>query len=294
LFNLFVNNVDSIVQHCNILKYADDIRLYSSAPKTDLALTTLRHNLQNDIDNIAQWASDSGMRFNTNKCFYTTFGSSTLIRSYSICGSEIISKHLFKDLGILVSSPLSFNDHMDLIIAKAYSRLGLINKVFKTKSLKTVPRLYKAFVRPILDYSSLIWNPYTIKYTTKIERVQRHMCRMIPTIRYLPYRQQLKCLGLHSLQLRRQRYQLISIFKFYKRLTNIDFYSLFKTASYKRTRGHKMTIIPNFAKNNYRLHFFTNSSTDLWNKLTDEDIEAANLNQFKTRLELFFGCQDLW
>jgi hypothetical protein len=294
LFNIFINDIDSCIKHGSILKYADDIRLFSSCPKTDIAMNALRENLQSDIDSIFQWISNSKMKLNEDKCFYTTFGCSTQLSPYNINGSNLTRKDRFKDLGLLVSSPLSFNTHMDLIVGKAYSRLGLINKLFKTKTPKSVPRLYKAFVRPILEYSSLIWNPYTVKYITKIERVQRNMCRMIPTIRYLPYRQQLLSLGLHSLQLRRQRYQLITIFKFFQHLTNFDPYDLFQIAINKRTRGHKLTIIPGFSRNNYRLHFFTNSSIELWNKLTDDDVNTDNLSHFKKRLENFFNSIDLW
>ena len=88
------------------------------------------------------------------------------------------------------------------------SRLGLIYKLFSLKSQKSVVRLYKSFVRPILEYSCLIWDPHTIGYVNKIERVQKRMCRMIPALRHLPYRKQLAHLKLLSLQARRTCYLL--------------------------------------------------------------------------------------
>ena len=295
LFNIFINDIDSVVKHSMILKYADDIRLFSSSLKSDSALSVLKQNLQIDIDNVVDWVSNSGMTFNTSKCFSTTFGSSSVSRrSYSICGSGISYKSSFRDLGVLASTPLSFGRHMDVIISKSFSKLGLIHKIFHNKSQKTIPRLFKAYVRPVLEYSSLIWNPYTIKYINKIERVQRNMCRMIPTIRHLPYREQLRRLGLHSLHLRRQRYQLILIYKLYNRLSDLNFHTFFQISKDKRTRGHKLSIIPKFAKNNYRLKFFTNSSVHLWNQLTNDDVTALNLSDFKKRLESFFLTLDLW
>ena len=82
------------------------------------------------------------------------------------------------------------------------------------------------------------------------------MCRMIPDLRSMPYRDQLSSLHLYSLQTRRLRYQLIMIFKLYKRLTDLDFNTFFEIADHNRTRGHKAKIIPKFAKNNYRINFF--------------------------------------
>jgi hypothetical protein len=294
LFNIFINNVDASVRHCMILKYADDIRLFSCSSKSVSALATLSLNLQYDIDRITEWTSNCGMALNVSKCFYATFGTSFTSRSYSIGSSPITAKTPFQDLGITVSSPLSFNKHIDIIVAKAYSRLGLIHKAFHTKSRKSILRLFKAYVRPILEYSSIVWNPYTNRCTDKIERVHRHMCRMIPSIRHLSYRDQLNCLGLYSLQLRRQRYQLISMFKFYHQLTDVDFDLFFTVKTDNRTRGHKLSIIPKFAKYNYRLNFFTNSSVHLWNQLTDEDIDAPTLAQFKKRLDNFFRKHDFW
>jgi hypothetical protein len=291
-FNIFINNIDDVVKHSTILKYADDIRLSISAPKSDSVL--LHSKLQHDIDNIAEWASDSGMALNANKCFYVTFGSSDHQRTYSTGGSTIVNKSDYKDLGITVSSPLSFNKHIDLVISRAYSRLGLIHKAFRIKSQTSILRLFKAFVRPIVEYSSLIWNPYTIRNNNRVERIQRHMCRMIPEVRNLPYHKQLSCLGLHSLQLRRQRYQLLFTFKIYRQLADVDFHHFFQIRKDKRTRGHKLTLIPKFAKNNYRLHFFTNSVVQLWNQLANDDIDALNLLHFKSRLELFFQKRDLW
>ena len=69
---------------------------------------------------------------------------------------------------------------------------------------------------------------------------------------------------------------------------------LLEVASDDRTRGHKVKIIPKFARNNYRLKFFTNSSVSFWNKLSNDDVSVSNITQFKRRLEHFFRVNDFW
>ena len=294
LFNIFVNNVDTVIKYSHILKYADDIRIYLSSSKSDAALVDFQRNLQHDINSICKWVSDSGMVLNINKCFHVSFGKSPVPRSYSISGSELPCNRNFKDLGVLVSAmPLSFNNHMDQIVSKAFARLGLIRKIFRTRCENSTVRLFKAYVRPILEYASIVWNPSTEKYKNKIERVQRRMCKMIPAISQLHYNDQLSHLRLHSLRERRIRFQLISLYKFYNRLTDLDFHSFFKvcnvsTRTSTTTRGHKLKIIPNHSKHNYRLNFFTNSSIHLWNKLSDNDISAPTINDFKNNIDMFF------
>ena len=66
---------------------------------------------------------------------------------------------------------------------------------------------------------------------------------MIPDLRSMPYRDQLSSLHLYSLQTRRLRYQLIMIFKLYKRLTDLDFNTFFEIADHNRTRGHKHGLL---------------------------------------------------
>jgi hypothetical protein len=293
LFNIFINNIDRSLKHCNILKYADDIRIFHSSQKDDTSLRELSIKIQCDIDNVAKWALDSSMAFNTNKCFVVNFGRSSPGRDYKIGNKLIPNKSVFRDLGISVSSPLSFNKHVDFVVAKAYSRLGLINKVFLLKTKKTILRLFKAFVRPLLEFSSVIWNPYTARNINKIERVQKRLCRMIPDIRQMCYRKQLETLNIFSLETRRLRFQLISVFKIYKQTCNIRFSDFFSLVKCKRTRGHSLALNTKHANTNYRLHFFTLSIIEIWNKLPQYVIDSPDLNTFKIGLASFFRNQNI-
>ena len=294
LFNVFINKIDSTLEYSRILKYADDIRIFLSSSKNEHAIKDLQFKLQYDIDKITEWTAESGMSLNVNKCFHATFGKSSIERRYLI-GNNIIPMHSsFKDLGVNVSTPLSFNKHVDVIVAKAYARLGLIYKLFHTKSPNSISRLYKSFVRPILEFSSLIWSPSTKYRVQKIERIQKRMCRMIPAMRDRSYKQQLALLGIQSLETRRTRYQLITLYKLQRRMTKINFDNLFTVVENKRTRGHQCTIASKHARNNYRLNFFTVSIINTWNMLTQEDIESPNLTVFKRKLQAFFSKHAMW
>ena len=55
LFNIFMNDIDQLVGHSHILKYADDLRIFLESPKEEAALTGMWTRLQQDIDNISQW-----------------------------------------------------------------------------------------------------------------------------------------------------------------------------------------------------------------------------------------------
>ena len=294
LFTIFVNEIDKCLKHCNILKYADDMRIFLSSSKDALNICLLERRIQEDIDALVQWATESKMSFNLDKCFFVSFGRHNTSRSYSVCGSPLLYKNRYVDLGIKVDLPFSFKPHVDKVVSKAFAMLGLITKVFKNKNKRILLRLYKAFVRPQLEFSSVIWNPYTISSISNVERVQKRFCRMFPEVRSCSYRNQLVYLGLLSLETRRLRFQLITIFKMLRGMINIAFEDYFVIRKSHTTRGHNLRITPKFSQSNYRLNFFTVSAISIWNQLDQKDVDAESLSSFKRRILLFFNKKDIW
>ena len=59
-------------------------------------------------------------------------------------------------------------------------------------------KLYKALVRPHLEYAIPVWRPYLRKDIVMMEKVQRRMTRMIPGMQNKTYEERLKELKLMS------------------------------------------------------------------------------------------------
>ena len=289
LFNVFLNNIDESVSHCFILKYADDLRIFLASPKPNSC--DLQLNVQKDITSLTKWSEGSGT-FNVKKCLAVSFGGSSARREYFIEGNQIPASSSFTDLGVRVTSSLNFQPHIDACVAKSFAKMRIINKVFKNKT--SLLPLYKAFVRPLTEYSCLIWSPYTQKGKNKVESVQKRICRMIPSLRRLCYRDQLMSSGLMSMEARRLRYQLMTIFKMCKGLSVLQLEDLFDRAISKRTRGHSHSLISKHCRTNYRLNFFTVSSVKHWNMLSEDEVDVSTLTQFKSSLNGFFARQGIW
>ena len=88
-------------------------------------------------------------------------------------------------------------------------RAGHIYRTVTHKNVQTVVPLYKALVRPHLEYCSLVWSPYLKKDILSIEKVQRRLNKMIPSISALTYEERIKRTGLISLENRRLRADLL-------------------------------------------------------------------------------------
>ena len=84
-----------------------------------------------------------------------------------------------KDLGVHVSTKLSWNNHID-VISKANKMLGMIKRACTNKcDQKTLIISYKSLVRSQLEYASQVWSPYTKGKITALERVQRRATKFI-------------------------------------------------------------------------------------------------------------------
>ena len=100
--------------------------------------------------------------------------------------------------------------------------LGMIrrNKTYKEKSL-IVP-LYKAIVRPHLEYCIQAWSPYLRKDIAMLEKIQRRATKLIPGLGDIRYEERLKECGLTTLETRRLRGDQIEVFKILNGYENID------------------------------------------------------------------------
>ena len=101
---------------------------------------------------------------------------------------------------------------MGLLLRKGNQILGLIRRTITYKK-QLIVHLYKAIVRPHLEYCIQTWRPYRKKDIDKLERIQRRAAKIIPELRDLSYESRLLQCGLTTLETRRLRGDQIEVFK---------------------------------------------------------------------------------
>lgn len=223
LFILFVNDITRKIK-TNILMFADDIKVYGKA--NNIAESKL---LQEDIDWVNEWSIVNKMPLNLDKTVVVTYSRKTMAvhYGYNIAGDRIRRESSIRDLGVLFDSKLLFNGHVDNIVSKARRNLGLLLWVARRfNTADTILRLYKAIVRPILEYCSTIWN-YNRDYTNnKVEAVQK---RLVSALRYRgmhnggpSYKDDCQELNILTLQERRAVYDVMFAYKALNGYVDID------------------------------------------------------------------------
>ena len=109
--------------------------------------------------------------------------------------------NLERDLGILVSHNLSWENQVNSAVFKASRSLDLIKSTFKNIDCKTFKIVYSSMIRSNLEYGVNVWNPYLKKSINKMEGVQRRATKMVKKICKMDYVDRLRFLKLNDCQL---------------------------------------------------------------------------------------------
>jgi len=133
-------------------------------------------------------------------------------------------------------------------------RASLIFKCFHSRHRATLA--FTTYVRPLLEYATPVWSPYTLSDISKIESVQRSFTKRLPGLSNLPYAKRLEALGIDSLEIRRLRYDLVFVYKMLFGLVDLKFSDYFTLRTGSITRGHDYKLFLAYSRLNIRKHFF--------------------------------------
>ena len=135
--------------------------------------------------------------------------------------------------------------------------LGLIMRIITHKEKQLIVPLYKAIVRPHLEYCIEAWRPYLKKDIDKLERIKRRATKMIPGLRDLSYESCLFQCGLTTLETRRLRGDQIEVFKIVNGYGDVDRNIFFKLKEGSRTKGHKAALVKEQCRLDIRKYSFS-------------------------------------
>ena len=281
LFLIYINDLDDSITS-NVLKFADDTKLFRRV-NTDGD----KQHLQNDLDRLVKWSEKWQMLFNFGKCKCLHTGHRNLNVNYRMGDTVLGTTVKEKDLGVTISADMKVSEQCGIAASKGNQILGLIRRNITYKGKKLIIPLYKAIVRPHLEYCIQAWRPYRKKDIDTLERIQRRATKMIPELRDLSYEERLKECGLTTLETRRLRGDQIEVFKILNGYENIDRNMFFSLKKDSRTRGHEVKLVKDQCRLDIRKHSFSQRTINEWNKLSTDCVTASSVNMFKNKVDTY-------
>ena len=237
LFTLLINDLpDEATDGVKTALYADDTKLYRNVSSTEHC-----HLIQMTLSNLHDWSQRNNIRANTSKCkvITVTRKKTPIVFYYTLDGSNLTRVSEERDLGVIITSTLSWDSHIHTITAKANKLLGLLKRTCPLLTDVSVRRsLYLSLVKSQLCYATQVWSPAHVTLNAKVEQVQRRASRWILRTRRgeMSYKERLTMLDLIPLSLDRELKDLVFYYKCLYCSTDLDVLNYVSFISHGRTR----------------------------------------------------------
>ena len=123
-----------------------------------------------------------------------------------------VSSHMH--LGVTFSEDLKWSSHISFILKKAWQRIGMMKTVKHFLNRSSLERMYFSFIRPLLEYSDVVWDNCTETLKHEIEAVHNEAARIVTGATKYCNIQKLLCdLKWETLAARRRKHRLILLYK---------------------------------------------------------------------------------
>ena len=291
LFLIYINDLPDGLKS-NAKLFADDTSLFSTV------FDTIKSSeiLNSDLELIQNWAFQWKMSFNPDP----NKQAAEVVFSHKIdkpshppinFNNNPVVPHLFhKHLGMTLDSKLNFDCHLIEKITKANRVIGMIRRIHNDLSRSSLLTIYKAHVRPHLDYGDIIYDrPNIDSFVNKIESVQYNAALAITgAIRGTSRERLYEELGLEHLSDRRWYRKLCMFWK----IVNGSQCPKYLNEYLPRLQfSHNSERNKLFAKmkchRDYYLYSFFPYCVNQWNTLDPAIRNTTSINSFKYALLQF-------
>ena len=159
--------------------------------------------LQCDLNKLQKWSENWQLRFHPDiecEVLRVSHARDHTSYPYKFSGCTLQSVTETVDLGVSLTSNLTWNTQTQKVVNKANKIVSFLKRNVGAGNKEVFSRLYTALVIPILEYAVPLWSPYLQKNIDALERVQRRASKYaLPSsqchLLNLPAKKDWQCLG---------------------------------------------------------------------------------------------------
>ena len=177
LFLIYINDLNQISTIIKTIMFADDTNLFLSGKN----ISDIEKQFNKELIILTEWFNSNLLSLNIKKTSYIVFSNKRNINvNLLLSGVQISRVDDTRFLGVVISSNLSWNKHIDVIVSKISKTVGLLSKVRHLLPNLGTRTLYMSLVEPYIGYCNIVWSQANASvYLDKIFKIQKKYCRII-------------------------------------------------------------------------------------------------------------------
>ena len=285
---LFLIYVNDIVEHLVSISrlFADD----TSLSFTSSNINDIEGILNHDLRIITAWAKQWLVDFNPNKTEAILFSINN-VNNPNLYFDQVpvtfVDEH--KHLGLTFSRDGKWHAHINNILTSASKMLGVMRSLKFKLNRKTLNQLYFSYLRPLVEYASVVWDGCTMYEKEQLERFQYEAARIVTGLtRSVSIDNLMSEIGWLSLSDRRQFQKLVTMYKIVNGTAPEYLCNLLPPLVTERTI-YNLRNAENISIMNRRTEIFAKSfipsGSLLWNNLPLSIRSETSVNSFKLKLK---------
>ena len=161
--------------------YADDTTLYSTMSSMETATATCQ-TFQTGVNKLAQCGATWRIQFEPSKSQAMTISRHRVdwpIPPVAFNRLNVADVDTIKLLGVTFDRHLHYGQHLRTTALRAARRIGFPRKACKVLDDKGRTAAYKGFVRPMLEYCTLVWSGAADGHLRRLDKVQKRALSLL-------------------------------------------------------------------------------------------------------------------
>ena len=287
LFIIFIDDIYEEIKHSLSGSFADDTKLTK-----DVTTVADQLKLQEDLEAVIRWAATNSMELHEGKFQLIQHGKTEALKrdgghQYQLSsGKTIENSTVVRDLGILIDEKLQWSNQIKEASQQASQTSAWVLRTFSTRERLPLMTLFKALIRPKIDYCCPVWTTTKKGDICMLESVQRSFTARIWSLKDMTYWERLKNLRLMSIQRRRERYIIIHTWKIQAGYAPNDLGLIF---SFNDRLGLRCTVpkqtSSSMAVNTLKYNSFSSMGPMLFNRIPKTVKDKTTIETFKSSLD---------
>ena len=182
MFSIFSNDLAMHVPDAGIVQYADDVQIWKTGKKQNIV--DLISSMEGTLAVVSDWFCSNSMKVNVSKTQLIVFGTRNMLRDLppvqlKFGNSVITESRVVKNLGLTMDRHLTFESHIDQLVAKCTGVLIALSHSKHVLPSFTVALVVNALVISAIRYCIAIYGTCGRTQLNRIQKLLNFCARVI-------------------------------------------------------------------------------------------------------------------